>query len=69
MQKDIHHHGPKHTPIICHLRDPSHFSLPTTFNRIQIRALYCISGPNLKVDKGNYILNTGPNFANLGGGD
>jgi hypothetical protein len=27
MQKDIHHHSPKQTPNICHLCDPSHFSL------------------------------------------
>ncbi len=33
-QKDIHHHGPKHIPNLCHLRDPPHFSLVTNFNRI-----------------------------------
>jgi hypothetical protein len=28
---DIHHHGPRPISIICHLRDPPTFSLPTTF--------------------------------------
>jgi hypothetical protein len=31
-QKDIYVHCPKHIQIICHLPDPSSFSLPTTFN-------------------------------------
>jgi hypothetical protein len=31
-QKDIDHHSPKYTAIICHLRDPPHFSLVPTFN-------------------------------------
>jgi hypothetical protein len=30
-QKDIDHYSPKYTPIICHLCDPPHFSLVTTF--------------------------------------
>jgi hypothetical protein len=31
-EKDIHHHRPKHIPIICHLPDPPSFTLSTTFN-------------------------------------
>ncbi len=30
-QKDIDHHSPKYTSIVCHLRDPPHFSLVPTF--------------------------------------
>jgi hypothetical protein len=32
-EKDIYHHGPKHILIICHLPNPSSFSLPTTFKQ------------------------------------
>ncbi len=35
-QKDIDHHSPKYTLIICHLRDPPHFSLVPTFKVIKI---------------------------------
>jgi hypothetical protein len=30
-KNDIYHHGPRPISIICHLRDPPTFSLPTTF--------------------------------------
>jgi hypothetical protein len=30
-QKDMDHHGPKYTLIICHLCDPPHFSLVPIF--------------------------------------
>jgi hypothetical protein len=62
MQKDIHHHSPKHTPNICHLRDPSHFSLPTTFNLKDSKYLhqlkYCrILNENAKnIHKNIYLL-------------
>jgi hypothetical protein len=31
IQINLNHHGPRQTPIICHLPDPPSFSLPTTF--------------------------------------
>ncbi len=31
-ETDIDHHGTRPISIICHLPDPPHFSLPTSFN-------------------------------------
>jgi hypothetical protein len=31
-EKNIYHHGPRPIPIICHIPEPSCFSLATTIN-------------------------------------
>jgi hypothetical protein len=33
-QTDIYHHSPRPISIMCHLPDPPHFSLPTTFKDV-----------------------------------
>jgi hypothetical protein len=50
--KDIDHHHPKHIPIVCHLREPSHFTLVPTFSYKHIfKSLphtYCFPNKNLR---------------------